>query len=30
MSNILYGVILFGMFIIVLYSISEENNDQDD
>ena len=30
MNNILYCVMLIGMFIIVLYSISdEENNDQD-
>lgn len=30
MSNLLYGVILLGMFIIVLYSVSEENNDEPD
>ena len=30
MSNLLYIVILFGMFIIVLYSVSEENNDEPD
>lgn len=30
MSDFLYSIILIGMFIIMLYSISEENDDESD